>query len=215
MSPQSERVKVVVADDHPVTRAGIVRALKSSGKIDVVAEVGDGRAALDAIRQLRPEVALTDYKMPELDGLEVIQSVVRDALDTCVVLLSAFDDSAVIYKALAEGAAGYLTKDADSDEIVAAVLKCAKGATYLPTQLAGALAGEVKVRARGDSALLTPRESEVIRMIAEGLSVPQIAARMFVSPSTVKSHVQHLYDKLGVSDRGAAVAEAMRRHLLE
>jgi two-component system nitrate/nitrite response regulator NarL len=128
MSPQSERVKVVVADDHPVTRAGIVRALKSSGKIDVVAEVGDGRAALNAIRELRPEVALTDYKMPELDGLEVIQAVVRDGLDTCVVLLSAFDDSAVIYKALAEGAAGYLTKDADSDEIVAAVLKCAKGA---------------------------------------------------------------------------------------
>jgi two-component system nitrate/nitrite response regulator NarL len=215
MSPQSERVKVVVADDHPVTRAGIVRALKSSGAIDVVAEVGDGRAALTAIRQLQPAVALIDYKMPDLDGLQVVQAVVRDGLSTCVVLLSAFDDSSVIYQALAQGAAGYLTKDSDSEEIVAAVLKCAKGATYLPTQLAGALAGEVKVRARGDSALLTPREGEVVRMIAEGLSVPQIAARLYVSPSTVKTHVQHLYDKLGVSDRGAAVAEAMRRRLLE
>lgn len=215
MSQQSDRVKVVVADDHPVTRAGIVRALKSSGAIDVVAEVGDGRAALTAIRQLQPAVALIDYKMPDLDGLQVVQAVVRDGLNTCVVLLSAFDDSSVIYQALAEGAAGYLTKDSDSEEIVAAVLKCAKGATYLPTQLAGALAGEVKVRARGDSALLTPRESEVVRMIAEGLSVPQIAARLYVSPSTVKTHVQHLYDKLGVSDRGAAVAEAMRRRLWE
>jgi two-component system, NarL family, nitrate/nitrite response regulator NarL len=215
MSPQSDRVRVVVADDHPVTREGIIRVLKASGQVDVLAELADGRAALAAIRDLEPAVAVIDYKMPELDGLDVIHAVARDGLATSVVLLSAFDDSAVIYQALAEGAAGYLTKDSDSEEIVAAVLTCAKGATYLPTQLAGALAGEVKVRARGDSALLTPRESEVVRMIAEGLSVPQIAARLFVSPSTVKTHVQHLYDKLGVSDRGAAVAEAMRRRLLE
>lgn len=215
MSQQSDRVGVVVADDHPVTRDGIVRALKASGRIDVLAELGDGRSALATIRELRPAVALVDYKMPELNGLDVVRAVARDGLGTCVVLLSAFDDSSVIYQALAEGAAGYLTKDADSEEIVAAVLKCAKGATYLPTQLAGALAGEVKVRARGDAALLTPRELQVVRMIAEGLTVPQIAVRLFVSPSTVKTHVQHLYDKLGVSDRGAAVAEAMRRRLLE
>lgn len=215
MSSQSERVKVVVADDHPVTREGVVRALKSSGRIDVIGEVADGRAALTAIRELRPRVALIDYKMPELNGLEVVRAVVRDGLDTCVVLLSAFEDSAVIYQALAEGAAGYLTKDSDSEEIVAAVLKCEKGATYLPTQLAGALAGEVKLRARGDAALLTPRELEVVRMIADGLSVPQIAKRLFLAPSTVKSHVHNLYEKLGVSDRGAAVAEAMRRRLLE
>jgi two-component system, NarL family, nitrate/nitrite response regulator NarL len=215
MSHQPERVNVVVADDHPITREGIVRALKSTGKIEVIAEVADGRAALTAIRDLRPAVALIDYKMPELDGLEVIQAAARDGLATNIVLLSAFDDSSVIYKALAEGATGYLTKDSDSEEIVAAVLKCAKGTTYLPTQLAGALAGEVKVRAKGESALLTPRESEVVRMIAEGLSVPEIAARLFLAPSTVKTHVQNLYEKLGVSDRGAAVAEAMRRRLLE
>jgi len=209
------RVKVVVADDHPVTRDGIVRALKSSGKIEVLADVADGRAALTAIRDLRPAVALIDYKLPELDGIEVIHAVARDGYATNVVLLSAFDDSSVIYKALAEGAAGYLTKDSDSDEIVAAVLKCATGATYLPTELAGALAGEVKMRTRGQSALLTPRETEVVQMIAEGLSVAEIAARLYVAPSTVKTHVQNLYDKLGVSDRGAAVAEAMRRRLVE
>jgi len=214
MSYQS-RIKVIVADDHPVTRQGIVRALKSSGRIEVLAEVADGRAALTAIRDFQPAVALLDYKMPELDGLEVTQAVTRDGLATKVVLLSAFDDSSVIYKALAEGATGYLTKDSDSDEIVTAIVTCAGGATYLPTQLAGALAGEVKARARGDSAFLTPREGEVVRMIADGLSVRQIASRLHLSPSTVKTHVQNLYDKLGVSDRGAAVAEAMRRRLLE
>jgi two-component system nitrate/nitrite response regulator NarL len=173
MAYSSERNSIVVADDHPVTREGVVRALKSSRRIEVIAEVADGRAALAAIRELRPAIALLDYKMPELDGLDVIHAVTRDELPTGVVLLSAFDDSSVIYEALAEGAKGYLTKESDSDEIVAAVIKCAAGATYLPTLLAGALASEVKQRARGESALLTPREREVVQMIADGLSVPR------------------------------------------
>jgi two-component system, NarL family, nitrate/nitrite response regulator NarL len=96
---QEPRISVVVADDHPVTREGVVRALKSSGKIEVVASVADGRAALEAIRELRPAVALLDYKMPELDGLQVIHAVTRESLPTNVVLLSAFDDSPVVYKA--------------------------------------------------------------------------------------------------------------------
>jgi two-component system nitrate/nitrite response regulator NarL len=215
MSYPARRIKVVVADDHPVTRQGVVRALNSSGRVDVVAEVADGRAALKAIRELRPAVALLDYKMPELNGLDVVHAVARDGLPTRVVLLSAFDDSSVVYKALAEGAKGYLTKESDSDEIVTAVLKCAAGEGYLPTHLSGALAGELQQRAKGESALLTAREREVVRMIADGLSVPQIAARLHLAPSTVKSHVQNLYEKLQVSDRGAAVAEAMRRRLVE
>jgi two-component system nitrate/nitrite response regulator NarL len=215
MVHRSDRVKVVVADDHPVTRQGVVRALKSSGRVDVVAEVADGRAALAAIRELRPEVALLDYKMPEMDGLEVTHAITRDGLPTHVVLLSAFDDSSIVYKALAEGATGYLTKESDSDEIVAAVVKCAGGGAYLPPEVAGGLVGEVKLRAKGSATLLTDRESEVVAMMADGLSVPQIASRLHLSPSTIKTHVQNLYDKLGVSDRGAAVAEAMRRRLLE
>ncbi|SON63671.1 putative transcriptional regulatory protein NarL [Mycobacterium simulans] len=209
------RVTVVVADDHPVTRQGVVRALKSSGRVHVVAEVADGRAALDAIRQLRPAVALLDYKMPELDGLEVTHAITRDGLPTHVVLLSAFDDSSVVYKALAEGASGYLTKESDSDEIVNAVVKCASGDAYLPTGIAGGLASEVKRRARGATTLLTERESQVVKMMADGMSVPQIASQLHLATSTVKTHVQSLYEKLGVSDRGAAVAEAMRRRLLE
>jgi two-component system, NarL family, nitrate/nitrite response regulator NarL len=215
MSYPSKRIKVVVADDHPVTRQGVVRALNSSGKVEVVAEVADGRAALNAIRELRPAVALLDYKMPGLNGLDVVHAVTRDGLPTRVVLLSAFDDSSVVYKALAEGAKGYLTKESDSDEILTAVLKCAAGEGYVPTHLSGALAGELQQRARGESALLTAREQEVVRMMADGLSVPQIASRLHLAPSTVKSHVQNLYEKLKVSDRGAAVAEAMRRRLVE
>ncbi|KZS69338.1 DNA-binding response regulator [Mycobacterium kansasii] len=215
MADSADRVTVVVADDHPVMRQGVVRALKSSGRVEVVAQVADGRAALDAIRRLRPAVALLDYKMPELDGLEVTHAIARDRLPTRVVLLSAFDDSPVVYKALAEGASGFLTKESDSDEIVNAVIRCAEGASYLPAGIAGGLAGEVKRRGRGAPTLLTEREAQVITMMADGLSVPQIASRLHLARSTIKTHVHSLYEKLGVSDRGAAVAEAMRRRLLE
>jgi two-component system, NarL family, nitrate/nitrite response regulator NarL len=210
-----ERTTVVVADDHPVYRTGVVRALKESGTVTVVAEASDGRAALAAIREHSPAVALIDYKMPELDGLEVVNAVTRDGLPTYVILLSAFDDAPLVYKALAAGASGYLTKESDSDEILTAIAKCAKGQGYVPTHLASGLASELKHRAKGDSALLSPRELETIRMIAEGLSVPQIAAKLHLAPTTVRTHVQNLYEKLGVSDRAAAVAEAMRRRLLE
>jgi len=151
MTGPSRRIRVVVADDHPVYREGIVRALKSSGEIDVVAEVADGCAALTAIRELRPAVAVLDYKMPGLDGLDVVRGVMREGLDTSVVVLSAFDDTSLVHKALAEGATGYLTKESDRQEIVTAVIKCAEGGRYLTPQLAGRLTNEVNQRGRGEA----------------------------------------------------------------
>ena len=145
-------ITVVVADDHPVYRTGVVRALKESGTIRVVAEASDGRAALAAIREHRPAVALLDYKMPDLDGLDVVSAVARDGLPTHVILLSAFDDAPLVYKALAAGASGYLTKESDSAEIIAAIVSCSKGDGYVPTQLASGLANELRQRARGESA---------------------------------------------------------------
>lgn len=206
---------VVVGDDHPMYREGVVRAMRETGRIDVVAVAGDGRSALEAIREHRPAVALLDYRMPELDGLAVVAAVVRDDLPTRVVLLSATEDPATVYEALAAGAVGYLTKESDRDEIIEAVMKCARGEGYVPTQVAGGLANEVRHRSRGAATLLSPREAEIIKMIAEGLSVPDIAARLHLAPTTVRTHVQNLFAKLGVSDRAAAVAEAMRRRLVE
>jgi CheY-like chemotaxis protein len=110
-------ITVIVADDHPVYRTGVVRALKESGTVRVVAEASDGRAALAAIREHKPAVALVDYKMPELDGLDVVNAVARDDLPTHVILLSAFDDAPLVYKALSAGASGYLTKESDSADI--------------------------------------------------------------------------------------------------
>jgi two-component system nitrate/nitrite response regulator NarL len=196
-------------------RAAVVSAMKETGRISVLAEVGDGRAALEAIREHQPSVALLDYRMPELDGLAVVSAVTRDGLQTHVLLLSATDDPATVYEALAAGAAGYLTKESDRDEIIAAVMKCACGEGYVPTNIASGLANEVRNRSRGEATLLSPREAEIIKLIADGLSVPDIAAKLHLAPTTVRTHVQNLYGKLGVSDRAAAVAEAMRRRLVE
>ncbi|MGP4055846.1 response regulator [Mycobacterium sp. 4D054] len=210
-----QRVRVVVGDDHPMFRDGVVRALQSSGSIDVVAEADDGTTALAAIREHRPEVALLDYRMPGMDGAEVAAAVVRDRLVTRVLLLSAHDESAIVYRALQDGAAGFLPKESTRSELVNAVLDCAEGRDVVAPALTAGLAGEIRRRAEPDGPVLSPREREVLALIAAGSSIPAMAKELFLAPSTVKTHVQRLYEKLGVSDRAAAVAEAMRRKLLD
>ncbi|HJT93747.1 MAG TPA: response regulator transcription factor [Mycobacterium sp.] len=211
----SPKVRVVVGDDHPLFRDGVVRALTSSDAIDVVAEADDGLSALEAIRTHSPQVALLDYRMPGMDGAQVAAAVLRDELPTRVLLVSAHDESAIVYKALQEGAAGFLSKESTRSELVNAVLDCAKGRDVVTPGLAAGLAGEIRKRAEPEGPALSPREREVLKMIAAGSSIPTMAKELFLAPSTVKTHVQRLYEKLGVSDRGAAVAEAMRRKLVE
>ncbi|MDF3050054.1 MAG: two component transcriptional regulator, LuxR family [Pseudonocardia sp.] len=215
MESSDAPVRVVVVDDHPFYRDGVTRGLTNSGRIVVVAEVGDGRDALEVIRREQPDVALVDYEMPDIDGLGVVRAIIRDKLPTRVVLLSAHTDSAVVFRALEEGAAGYLAKDARRSEIVAAVLDVARGRTVLPPELAAGLAGEIRLRAQEQRPALSERERQVLAAFARGLSVPQVAAELYLGVSTVKTHTQRLYEKLGVSDRAAAVAEAMRRGLVE
>ncbi|ATQ29063.1 response regulator transcription factor [Rhodococcus ruber] len=208
-------VRVVVGDDHPLFRDGVVRALSGSERIEVIGESGDGAAALDLIRTHRPDVALLDYRMPHLDGAAVAAAVRRDGLPTRVLLLSAHDDAAIVYHALQEGACGFLPKESTRAEIVAAVLDCADGRDVLAPELASGLVAEVRRRSEPSGPALSDRERQVLTMIAQGRSVPSIAAQLYLAPSTVKTHVQRLYEKLGVSDRAAAVAEAMRRGMLE
>ena len=131
------------------------------------------------------------------------------------VVLSAFTDSGLVYEALQTGASGYLPKEAKRDEIVDAVLACSRGETVLPSELTAGLVSEIRVRRVTDSPVLTDREREILGMIASGKSLPEIAKELYLGVTTVKTHVQHLYEKLGVSDRAAAVAEAMRRRLIE
>jgi two-component system nitrate/nitrite response regulator NarL len=206
---------VVVGDDHPVYREGIVRALNNSGRTEVVEAVADGQAALAAIHQHQPDVALLDYKMPGLDGIAVAHAVTRDGLPTRVLLLSATTDGPVVYRAIQDGAAGYLSKEADRDEIVAAVVACARGEKVLPPELVTSLATQVHRQAQYQGPVLSEREHEILRLIADGKTVPEMAKDLFLAQTTIKTHIRRLYEKLGVSDRGAAVAYAMRNQLLE
>lgn len=215
MQDSAQKVRVVVGDDHPMFRDGVVRALSASGSIDVVAEADDGVAALELIRTHRPAVALLDYRMPGMDGSEVAAAVTRDDLPTRVLLISAHDESAIVYKALQDGAAGFLSKESTRSELVDAVLACARGRDVIAPALAASLAGEIRRRHEPDVPTLSAREAEVLAMIARGLTIPAMAKELYLAPSTVKTHVQRLYEKLGVGDRGAAVAEAMRRKLLD
>jgi two-component system nitrate/nitrite response regulator NarL len=215
MPKTGARVRVVVADDHPFFRDGVARALTLNGQVEVVAEASTGREAIEAIQREQPDVALVDYEMPDLDGVAVVHAVIRDELPTRVLLLSAHTDGPLVYAALQEGAAGYMAKDARRSDIIDGVLKVARGETVVPGELAAGLAQEIRLRSDAGTRLLSEREQQVLRGFARGLSVPQVASELLIGVSTVKTHTQRLYEKLGVSDRAAAVAEGMRRGLLE
>jgi two-component system nitrate/nitrite response regulator NarL len=212
---RAKRVRVLVADDHPLYREGVLRALSASGQVEVVAEVEDGRSALAKVQELLPDVALIDFKLPGLDGVAVTNAVVREGLPVRVLLVSAFTDSGVVYKALETGATGFLSKEARREELVDAVLACARGENIIPPDLAGGLVSEIRLRKQNDRPALTKREQEILHLIAAGKSLPEIAEQLYLGLTTVKTHVQHLYEKLGVSDRAAAVATGMRRGLIE
>ena len=215
ITDQAQRVRVLVADDHPMFREGVVRALETNPGAEVVSEVEDGRVALEEITAKLPDVALLDYKLPGLDGIAIIHAITRDRLPTRALLLSAHNESSVVYEALQAGACGYLPKEASREQIVDAVLAVGRGETVLPPEVAAGLVGEIRLRSSIEAPALTDRERQILRLIADGKSFPEIASALFLGVTTVKTHVQHVYEKLGVSDRAAAVAIAMRKHLIE
>ena len=210
------RTRVVVADDHPLYRHGIVDVLKRQPDLELVGEAGDGRAALDVLREHPTDVALLDVDMPYLNGLALLRAVTRDELPVRVLFLSGYFDSATVYEALQAGASGFLSKDATADSVCDAVRAVARGETVLGPEIQGALARELRERAPAEERpVLSAREREILALTAEGLTSPDIGKRLHLSPATVKTHLQNTYEKLGVSDRAAAVAEGMRRGLLE
>lgn len=211
-----QRVTVLVADDHPIYREGIVRAVKDRPDLELVGEAADGREALERIKDLAPDVAVLDIRMPGLEGTQVLTALKRDGHETEVLFLSAFMESELAYRTVAEGAKGYLSKESSRQEICDAIVTVSRGDTALAPEVQAGLAREIQQRdGPNGRPELTARENEVLHLIAEGKSAPQIGREIHLSPTTVKSHLHTLYEKLGVSDRAAAVAEAMRRGLLE
>lgn len=167
------------------------------------------------IRSLGPDVAVVDLKMPGAGGLAVARALARERLRTRLVLLSAHLDSALAFEALATGARAFVSKDADRIEVCETIVAVARGDVVLPSWLHSGLASEIRTRAGEQDVALSAREMDVLRLIAAGSSAPAIGHALHLSTGTVKSHLTSLYEKLGVNDRAAAVAEAMRRGVLE
>ena len=214
MHDETGRIRVLVADDHPLYREAVVRAVRSRPEFELIAQAADGRAALGAIRDSSPDVAVVDVEMPSLGGVDVVRAVNRDELGTRIVLLSAHLESDTVYAAVAEGVRAYLSKAWPAERICDALLAVARGEIILPEEIQAGLAAAIRSNA-GPKIHLTPREYDVLRGLAAGKSAPAIARELHVSTATVKTHLKTLYEKLGVSDRAAAVAESMRRGLIE
>jgi two-component system, NarL family, nitrate/nitrite response regulator NarL len=208
-------VRVLAADGQPLYRDAVARAIRERPEFELVGQAGDGREALEAIGAEQPDVALIDRTLTGLSGKQVLNAVARDGLRTRVVLIAAHAEPGEVYAALADGAAGYLTKEADARELCDAITAVARGKTVLASELQAGVAGEIRLRAPHDRPVMSERERETLTLIAEGFSAPQIGRTLHLSTATVKTHLQHIYEKLGVSERAAAVAEAMRRGLLE
>lgn len=215
----SRRVRVVVADDHKLVLQGLVSLLKEDEGIEVVGQAVNGREALEEIQRLRPDVALLDITMPEMSGLEVTRQVAGQFPDVKVLILTMHEEEAFFFEALRSGASGYVLKGASSDELLAAVLAVDEGGVYLPPKLAGMvlrdyIEGGLTREAEPLCEPLTPREEEVLRLIAQGLTNQEIAERLVLGLNTVKTHRLHVYQKLSLHTRAELVAYALQRGLL-
>lgn len=207
-------MRVLVADDHPLFREGLVRAIKERPDLELVGQCGDGRTAIAQIQELRPDVCLLDMRMPELNGIQVTTALADAGSRTRVLILSAFNESALVYDAIAAGAHGYVIKDADRQTICDAITAVARGNTVFSTDLHDGLAEQIRAHRHDQRPRLSARERQILALTAEGRSSPEIARLLFLSTSTVKTHLQNIYEKLDVSDRAAAVAKALREGVL-
>ncbi|TQS23727.1 response regulator transcription factor [Microbispora sp. KK1-11] len=210
-----QAIRVVLADDEPVIRAGVRAILAADPGIDVVAEAADGRALVDAVLAHRPDVALVDIRMPGLDGLAAAAEVRRTAPGTAVLIMTSFGEDAYVARALGDGAAGFLLKTGDPREFPLGVRAAAEGGAYLSPPVAArvirGLAGDRLSRAaaaREQVAALTGREREVLALVGEGMSNAGIAARLHLAEGSVKTYVSTIMGKLGVPNRVRAAVIA-------
>jgi two-component system nitrate/nitrite response regulator NarL len=214
-SPVDKRISVLVVDDHPLYRESISRLINNQPEMSVVGEAADGREALNLIREIGPDVCVLDYHLPELDGEHVIEMMRREHLETKALILSGSGESEVVFAMIEAGAGGFLLKTSSASEIRNAIIDIAQGGTVLPEEFHGGLAAEIRARHRKDKPDLTEREIEILQGIAQGFSAAELGDRLGLAPSTVKTHLTRIYDKLGVSERAAAVAQAMRLGILD
>ena len=209
-------IRLLVADDHTVMREGLAGLLDDQTDLTVVAQAGTGRAAVTLARRHHPDLALLDITMPEMSGLDAARQIAAELDDTKSLILTMHDEEAFFFEALQAGAAGYVLKGVPSEELLTAIRAVHDGGVYLPPVLAGSLVQEYLDRQPEppEDDPLTPREREVLTLIAQGLTNSEIAERLTLSINTVKTHRRHIYQKLDIHNRAALIAYALRRGLL-
>lgn len=205
------KLRVVIADDHPLMLTGISVRLSVEEDIDVVASATTCAELLEAVVEHAPDIVLADISMPDGSVLDLLGELRTSAPEARILLLSATDDPGAVSLALHRGAAGFLSKETDSDRIATHLRELAAGHTVLDARSAAAIAAQLR---QPDGEALSARELEVLRLVAEGMSNPEIGRRLFVAASTVKTHLERAYAKLGVNDRAAAVAKAKDRRII-
>jgi DNA-binding NarL/FixJ family response regulator len=215
LAPPARPIRVLIADDHEIVRVGIGRLLETMPDIEVVGLACDGEEAIALSADRAPDVVLMDLQMPRVDGIEATQAISRTPGGPSVVVLTSFADSGWITAAIDSGAAGYLLKDSEPEELLAGIRAAAGGASPLAPRVAMALVEERRNGAEGGGEGITDREREVLALVGAGVANKQIALRLGISPKTVKSHLSHIFRQIGVSDRLQAALWARRHGLVE
>lgn len=213
----TDHVRVVVADDHVLFRRGLRRVLEQHG-MDIVGEASNGKAAVQLVRELRPDVVVMDFSMPVMDGVEATREILAEDPSVRVLMLTITCDEAPVLDAMLAGACGYQLKDAPAAELVRGVLAAALGQSMISPRIAAHLVNRLRdtapvrslAAADDETADLTIREVEVLRLVAEGKENSQIAGELYISPKTVKNHVSHILDKLEIENRIQAAVFAVR-----
>jgi len=207
----ADRIRLLLVDDHPVVREGLRGMLSGQPDFVVVGEADDGNEGVTLAAQLQPDVVLMDLRMPGLDGVGAIRQIVERKIPTHVLVLTTYDSDADIVRAIEAGATGYLLKDAPRQELFRAVRAAAKGESALAPAVASRLLGRMRAPAEEQ---LTEREVEVLQLVAKGTNNRLVGRALHISEATVKTHLVHIFGKLGVSDRTSAVTVALERGIL-
>ena len=214
MVSPSQLIRVMVVDDHTMVRRGLATFLKVYDDLELVAEASNGKKAIELCNQVSPDVILMDLMMPEMDGATAIRHIRQQYPKTQIIALTSFKDQEIVQNALQSGAIGYLLKDVSASELARAIREAHSGrATLSPEAVQVMVDAASQPRAPGHD--LTEREQVVLALMVEGLNNTQIARRLVVSPSTIKTHVSHILSKLGVASRSEAVALALRSGLVD
>jgi DNA-binding NarL/FixJ family response regulator len=205
-----DEITCLIVDDHEVVREGLRLSLSRASHIRVIGEAADGASAIALVERRKPAVVVMDVRMPGMDGLEATKEIMKKVPETAVLIFTAFSERALLDRALDSGAKGYILKEAPHEDLLRAIEQIGRGGMYVDRALTPAL-----IAGKDQADMLTPREREILQLLADGMSNADVAAKLFISQETVKSHVRHILSKLEADTRTHAVAIALRESIID